>query len=185
MSDSESQDNSRFRQFVDQVHTDDALDAIPYVVHRLASKEETDHPQIAWIWPGGQIDSNTESSASIVTGECSVKVPYVDNVAVQIHVWGEDFEQAEAMRNCMIGALDRNLGAGQLTFGTYTWWNEQEETAEHDISGVKCIMNVSFPLLIATEFAPTKQLVGAQIDATFQDNPAGSTIENVHTSTVP
>lgn len=184
MSDSESEDNSRFRQFVDQIHTDDALAGIDYVVHRLASKEESDHPQIAWVWTGGQISNNTESSASITTDDCAVKVPYVDNVAVQIHVWGKDFEQAEAMRNCMIGALDRALGGGQLALGAYVWWNEQEETAEWDISGIKCIMNVSFPLLIATEFAPVKQVVGADITATFQD-PAGSTIETVHTSTVP
>ncbi len=181
---SDSTDNSRFRQFVDLIHTDDALEDVDYVVHRIHSKETSDHPRYAWIWRGGQIERNKEGSASVLVGNCFVKCPFVDKAIAEIHIWGEDFKEAELMRNNMLGALDRRQGA-RFELGPYSWWNEQEPTAEWDVSGVKCIMTVTVEILIGTEQAPATQIVAAEIEATFQDNPAGSAVEIVHTTTLP
>ncbi len=180
----QTQDNSRFKQFVDLIHTDDSLDGIDFVVHRLGSKETSDYPRFAWIWRGGNIARNPESSGPTIADGCAVKCPLVDNVTAEIHCWGETFEQAELMRNCMLGALDRRMGARFSVTG-YVWWNEQETNAEYDVSGVKCIMTITAEILIGTEITETTTLAATATDVTFQDAPEGSTIEAHKTINVP
>lgn len=177
-------DNSRFKQFVDLIHDDEALEGVDFVVHRTSSKETSDHPRFAWIWRGGNVERNTEGSASELVDGCLVKLPFVDMVTAEIHIWGETFEQAELMRNCMLGALDRRQGA-RFSVNGYTWWNEQEATAEWDVSGVKCMMTVTVEILIGTEQKAVTVLTDTSTTVTFQDAPAGSAVETLKTITVP
>lgn len=171
--------DSPFERFVAEVHKDDDLHGVEYDVFRVPSKRHDDWPRISWIWRGGTIElSDVVGGGLSADGTCRIGTAFTDHVETEIHCWGEDFRDATNLRNCVVGALYR-LQGNRISFGDYEWFNEQDATADRTLSGAKVVLQVIVELPIATEAQPLTSITGMGGEGTFQDSPAGSTVETI------
>jgi len=168
--------DSNFKRFVNLVHEDDALTGVPFEIFRIEAKKHNDWPRVNWIWLGGTVKPNEDSSGPIEFNGCMVRCAFIDFVRASIETIGDDYDQAATLRDCVIAALYRLMGAN-FTPGNYTVWNEQLGTAEHTVSGIKIALEARFELLIGTEAKPITTIAGTSTTATFQDTPEGSSVE--------
>ena len=165
---------SRFNQIVDEVHTDPTLAGIGYATGRLAEKENADYPRIVWIPVGGPITPTDNVGGRLATGNTQrIKQLRTVELNCEVHLWGQDVEQAENMMHLLIAACYRLL-VGSVVFGSHTWATQTQTGADYSARGQKIELDLTIKIPV-TDSADGLTVITTQTHAgKFIYPPTGS-----------
>jgi len=132
---------SRFNQIVDEIQADATLAGFNYSTGRLAEKENADWPRIVWIPTGGPITA-TQNVGGRLMGAGTDRARQFRTVELncEIHIWGQDVEQAEEMMHLIIAASFR-LMLGSIEFSSHTWDTQTQTGADYSARGQKIVLD--------------------------------------------
>lgn len=139
---------SRFDQIVTEVHADAALAGIGYATGRLAEKENADYPRIVWIPTGGPITPTQNVGGRLATGNTQrIKQLRTVELNCEVHIWGENVEQAESLMHALVASCYRLL-VGSVEFGNHSWETQTQTGADYSARGQKIQLEVTLKIPI-------------------------------------
>ena len=165
---------SRFNQIVDEVHADAALAGIGYATGRLAEKENADYPRIVWIPVGGPITPTDNVGGRLANaGADRIKQLRTVELNCEIHIWGQDVEQAENMLHALVASSYRLL-AGSVMFGSHSWETQTQTGADYSARGQKIVMDLTLKIPITDNAQALTTITSETHEGKFIYPPTGS-----------
>jgi hypothetical protein len=175
--------NSRFELFVAEVHRDPALSGVLYDVFALSTHQHADFPRVNWVPRRGRVERIKDSGGCILFGNQAQtgqalrqQLNFTDQVEVEVQCWGEDFQQAEELRNDVVAALWRRCMA-DVKFGEYEW--AQEQHGEYLQRGALVTFTATVNIAVATDHDRTTRVAAQTHRGDFTSDLTGTTEQGV------
>ena len=120
-------------------------------------------PRIEWVHAGGEIEPVPNAGRQRVAGAHAVFRPlHIDSMDVQAHIWAEDFEGFERLRQRLLSAVRDCLGAAS-TPGRYAISTESDRAGVVHGGKVKGVQSFVWKAVIAQSEDACTDEIGSMI----------------------
>ena len=155
------------------VHARPTLVGIDYAVARLGVEALESYPRVVWVSEGGSIEAIDDVGARVVGTDRRRQVR-TDVMDVQLHIWGEDREEARTLMHALIYTIWEQC-YGCVEFGKYQYITEQTARAEFATHGSKILLDLAIRLPVSEGASALTIIAEEGHTGTFISDLDGST----------
>jgi len=158
---------------VDGIHEHAALTGIGYSFGKLPSKENRDHPHIAWVLLPGTIGTVAGPGGRVV-GSTRVKQIRTAVQPFAVQCWGAGITEASDLMHAIVLAAYEQVSPKSVQFGSFEW-STQDAGADYAQRGEKLILEVTIMIPVTDDASTLTTLTAQSHSTTWTDDTSGST----------